>query len=69
MNGIADPAFRRAVERLHALGVRPLAELLIEIDADPDVVARYARLDPTIIRALGADRWPPAPIHEIEAAA
>ena len=57
----------RMVESVHALGVRPLAEMLAEIavaTGRPDIVAdrieAYARLDPEIVRFLGADRFPPS---------
>jgi hypothetical protein len=53
-----SPAFHRSVERVHALGVRALGELLIEIDVDRQVIDRYARLDPDTLRAFGGDRWP-----------
>ncbi len=56
----------RMVERVHVLGPRPLAELLAEIanaTGQPAVVAdcieAYAALDAEIVRAVGADRFPP----------
>ncbi len=55
---IAEPTFRRTVERVHALGPRALGELLIELEADPDTLARYARLTPTMLHATGGNRWP-----------
>lgn len=71
---IGDPAYRRQVDRLHALGPRPLGELLVEIarnSSAPAVVAdaidRYADLDPGIVHQLGGDRWPAMPLHEVSA--
>ena len=55
---IVDPAFRDAVERLHRLGPRALAELLVELAADDATLLRYARLDPRTLAAIGGDRWP-----------
>ncbi len=62
----AGPRFERMVDRVHSLGPRPLAELLAEIataTGEPGLIAdrlqAYARLDPEIIHALGADRFPP----------
>ena len=66
---IDGPRFERMVARVHALGVRPLAEMLAEIaiatgklDLIADHVEAYARLDPEIVRALGADSFPPMPL-------
>jgi hypothetical protein len=45
--------------RVHALGDRPLFELLKEIVAGADPIARlerYAALDPAILAYLGGDR-------------
>jgi hypothetical protein len=53
---------RLLAARLHRLGERPLFELLRELDAGADLWARlerYARLDPDIVRYLGADQLPP----------
>jgi hypothetical protein len=44
--------------RLHALGPRPTYELLRELATGEDLCDRlevYARLDPDMVRALGAD--------------
>ena len=58
----AQRQYHRLVERLHALGPRAVEELLREIsdahDIGPDVIdrlIRYARLNPDVVRALGAD--------------
>jgi hypothetical protein len=61
-----DVRFARDVERVHALGARAVLELLGEIASryalQDDIaarVARYARLSPEAVRAVGADRLPP----------
>ena len=61
-----EQRLERMVERVHALGPRVLAELLAEIATATDQpaliadrVAAYARLDPDLIRAIGADKFPP----------
>jgi hypothetical protein len=51
------------------LGARALFELVDELSryhALPDLdikLERYARLDPSLLRAVGADRFAAAPIH------
>jgi hypothetical protein len=71
-HGLSGPRFERMVERLHHLGPRPLAEMIVEIAAATDEpglvvdrVAAYAKLDPMLIRALGADRFPPMPLEVV----
>ena len=63
---LAGPRFERHVIRVHSLGPRPLAEMLIEIataTGSPDLIAdrlqAYAALDAEIVRAVGGDRFPP----------
>ena len=58
----------RAAERLHALPPRVLAELLAEIGAPLSTVERYAALDADLIRAVGADRFPPRPVYVVREA-
>jgi hypothetical protein len=61
--------FCRNIELVHALGVRPLYEMLAELGRDhmirvpiEQIVERYAqRLDPAMLRITGGDRFPPAP--------
>ena len=67
-NPLTGQRFERQIARVHALGVRPLAEMIAEIATltgesalIADRVAAYARLDPEIVRALGGDRFPPIP--------
>ena len=66
---IDSPRLERMVERVHALGPRPLGELLAEIataTGEPGLIAdrlqAYAGLDPEVIRALGGDRFAPMPL-------
>jgi len=68
----AGPRWERLIERVHSLGPRPLAELLAEIAAVTgqhvrvvDLVEEYSRLDPEIVRAVGADRFPPMPLEVV----
>ena len=61
---LGDVRLRRDVEKLHRLGPRPLYHMLVELGCErsfraaiEDSVARYARLDPAVVKALGADRF------------
>jgi len=52
---------QRAAERLHALGARAVLEAMIEVARGSNldaVLENYARLDPAVVRELGADRFP-----------
>jgi hypothetical protein len=70
-----DMRFYCLVNRLYELGVRPVAELLLELARERMLrgpiekkLRRYTeRLDPATLKALGADRLPSAPIHAVEA--
>ena len=65
---VADLQRQRCATHLHDLGARPVLEALLELDAGrdlDDVLARYAELDPEIVRALGADRFPPLPLRRV----
>ncbi len=60
---------QRQAEHLHRLGARPVLEALIEVANGRDldcVLADFGRLDGAIVRALAADRFAPAPIHEVQ---
>ncbi len=68
----AGQRLERMVERVHALGPRVVSELLAEIaiaTGEPGLIAdhveKYSRLDPEIVRALGADRFPPMPLEVV----
>ena len=59
----ADLRLRRLAFALHALGERPLYELLREVEDGADLRERleaYARLPVDFIRANGADKFQPA---------
>lgn len=63
--GRPAPSVARLAEHLVRLGSRPVAELLVELATlyGPgviDVATGYQRLSPELIRALGADRFPPS---------
>ena len=48
--------------KVHSLGLRPLFELLCELEGGADLIARlerYAMLSPDVVATLGADRLPP----------
>ncbi len=69
---VADMQFRQTVERVHALGARPLTEMLAEfavkhsiMPALHETLERYASIDPQALRALGGDKFSPAPLHEV----
>jgi hypothetical protein len=59
IGGISEIRFQNLSAHLHRLGPRPTFELLKEVARGADVVERlerYARLDPDLVEALGADR-------------
>ena len=63
---LRDEMFRRDLEQVHRLGVRPLYELLAELGAQrlirseiEALVRRYSRIDPARLAAAGGDQWPP----------
>jgi hypothetical protein len=61
----SDALFRRRIRHLHRLGPRPAGEILAEVLATCpgcrrlvlDLVERYAKLDPDVVRWLDADDW------------
>ena len=63
----SSPRYARLIEHLHRLGPRAIGELLRSIAEEPsDLISeleRYGRLDPSVIRAIGADRFPPTPLR------
>jgi hypothetical protein len=70
---ILDLRFRRDIEALHRLGARAVYELLVELGRERLIrtaievkVRRYAALDPTIMGAVGGDRFPAAPLHLVQ---
>lgn len=65
---VASLRFRQQVEHLYRLGPRAIGELLREVADDENLgnaLAAYQRLTPDVIKALGGDRGPPRPIHEV----
>lgn len=63
---------QRLVERVHRLGARVAFELLAELARHHGIagdidrrLARYAALDPEILAALNADRFPADPIRAV----
>ncbi len=59
---------QRRIEHLHSLGPRAVGELLYEVAEGGDLdraLDAYERLTPSLLKAMGADRFPPSPIHEI----
>lgn len=64
---LVDFNFQRSVRRLHQLGPRAVAELLLEIAGNPrvnvmDRLTAYAGLDYAQLRAAGGDRFPSQPL-------
>jgi hypothetical protein len=64
-----DPRVRRLTVNLHALGPRPLGELLLELvevhGIGDDVLDRlevYYGLSDYAVESLGGREWPPAPL-------
>ena len=63
--------FPLLVSRVHALGPRATGELLTEVAGNDAQLAddiftlleRYAALSPAMVEAVGADDYPPAPLH------
>ena len=58
------------IERLHRLGPRCLAEMIVEIataTGQPALIAdrlqAYAGLDPELVRYIGGDNFPPMPLQ------
>ncbi len=70
---VSDLRFRRRIQKLHALGPRPIAEFLGELGAERSIrsiidrkLERYAALDPEALEATGGNDFWPAPIHEVQ---
>lgn len=67
--------FDRGAVHLYGLGPRAVAELLVEVAENAGCaqcilhqLARYERLTPGMVRAAGADRFPPRPLRLTEQA-
>ncbi len=70
---LADLRFRRQVERVYRLGPRVVGERLADIAAERGFrtvidlkLDRYSRLDPKAVEVVGADKFWPAPVHEVQ---
>ena len=64
---VADLRRQRRIEHVHRLGPRAVGELLYEVAEGEDLdraLEAYQRLTPDLLKALGGDHFPPAPIHE-----
>ena|SRR5437762_5968669 len=66
---------QRHVEKLHRLGARVLFELVDELDRHHGLgddldqrLEAFAALDPGLLAALGADRFPAAPLRLVGSA-
>lgn len=68
--------FARDITRLHGLGPRPVGEFILEIVAKwparqrkafLDRLARYAALNPALVRDVGADLWPTPALVQVPA--
>jgi len=70
-----DVRYHLLVTRLHALGPRPTGELLLEVIGGDErlrddvfaLLERYTKLTPEEVRAVGADVFPPVPLHAVPA--
>ncbi|MCH7832475.1 MAG: hypothetical protein IIC55_06340 [Proteobacteria bacterium] len=59
---------QRAVEHLHHLGPPACYHALIEVADGNDLdgtLARYRRIDPGMLRALGGGKFPDPPIYAV----
>ena len=58
----------RQIEHVHQLGPRAVGELLYEVAEGGDLdraLDAYERLTPSLLKAMGAYRFPPSPLHAI----
>ncbi len=65
---VASLRRQRQIEHVHRLGARAVGELLREVDDGADLdhaLAAYERLTPDLLKAVGGDRFPAQPIHEV----
>ena len=60
---------QRQIEHVHRLGVRAVGELLHQVAKGEDLdsaLGAYQCLTPNLLKAVGGDRFPPLPIHEVQ---
>ncbi len=69
---LQEHRFQRDVEFLHSLGARATFEILAEVGRArmcrtyiEELTARYAQLDPAVVRTVCGDRFPAPPVHEV----
>ena len=69
---VADLAFRRKVQRLHAKGARVLGELLAELGAERCLMSvieakldRFLTVPDEVLDAIRGHDFPPRPLHEV----
>ena len=69
-SAIMELVRRRRVQRVWSCGPRTMLELLDEIGSERGIgtvidatLARYATLDPAVVRAVGARDWPRPILH------
>ena len=65
---LADLRRQRQIEHLYLLGPRAVGELLQEVAKDDDLdraLEAYGRLTPDLLKALGGDQFPSAPLREV----
>ena len=66
--GAADLRRQRRIEHVYRLGPRAVGELLDEVAQGENLdraLEAYQRLTPELLAALGGDRFPPSPVHEV----
>ncbi|MCH8112082.1 MAG: hypothetical protein IH905_09050 [Proteobacteria bacterium] len=59
----------RQIEHVYLLGLRAVGELLYEVAEGGDLdraLDAYERLTPSMLKAVGADRFPPVLIYQVE---
>ncbi len=59
---------QRQIQHVYGLGQRAVHELLHDVAGGEDLdhaLAAYDRLTPGLLRAVGGDRFPPAPIRAV----
>lgn len=68
---VADLKFQRQVKKLHAMGPRPLAEMLAELAAERNIrtiieemLPRYTDIPDEALELAGGDEMPATPLHE-----
>ena len=69
---ISDLERRHKLKRLHSLGQRATAELVVElaarsgaVDELDDLLQQYLRLSPEMLSATGGDRLPRTPLQVV----